>query len=441
MKIDQVLCLFTTTSPYKNVTSRKFRAMACTQENIYACFDEFEAFCKSHDIRLSDQVFNCDESGFPIAEHHILKSLRVDWHCRRNFQVASSNKASITIFQCICTNGNVVPPSAPFPGVNFNPEYSIGFPANFYLGFMKRGWMETSQFYAWLTNHFIKNIPPIRPVVLLLDGHSLHIGYYIVQFCADNNILLFLLISLPHSSHAVQAADRGLFGSFKSNFATEVASFSVQYPRVSNTKRTFPSIFTKAFEKTCRPDVVKGSFRASEIWPICREYVDHNLFNPSRIHNDAPAINMEISQISKSSSTDLTRVMDTTEDRTSEVRSLFTAPTDTDEVSNLNIQDSISDVKELPVASSVILNSEASCSKATEKLPSLIASSKMGTKTANETTLPGGSSLILSKSQNIQGSTPNSSTSASHPVHCALLQLESHWHEEAFMYESFNGGL
>ena len=262
------------------------RAMACTQENIYAWFDEFEAFCKSHDIRLSDQVFNCDESGFPIAKHHILKSLRVDRHCRRNFQVTSSNKTSITIFQCICTNGNVVPPSAPFPGVNFNPEYSIVFPANFYLGFMKSGWMETSQFYAWFTNHFIKNIPPIRPVVLLLDGHSSHIGYYVVQFCADNNILVFLLIIPPpfiarstssryppppiHRTQYKQQIEG--FGSFKSNFATEVASFSVQYPRVSITKRTFPSIFTKAFEKTCRPDVVKGSFRASEIWPICREY-------------------------------------------------------------------------------------------------------------------------------------------------------------------------
>ena len=167
------------------------RAMACTQENIYAWFDEFEAFCKSHDTKLSDQVFNCDKSGFPLQSTTSLK-VCIDRHCQRNFQVTSSNKTSITMFQCICTNGNVVPPSAPFPGVNFNPEYSIGFPANFYLGFMKSGWMETSQFYAWLTNHFIKNTPPIHPVVLLLDGHSSHIGYYVVQFCADNNILLFL---------------------------------------------------------------------------------------------------------------------------------------------------------------------------------------------------------------------------------------------------------
>ena len=163
--------------------------------------------------------------------------------------------------------------------------------------------MEISQFYAWLTNHFVKNIPPIRPVVVLLDGHSSHIDYCVVQFCGDDNILLFRLP--PHSSHAVQQADRGFFGSFKSNFAKEVASSSVQYSGVSITKRILPSVFTKAFEKTWRPDVVKESFRVSGIWPMCRENVDHSLFNPSRIYNDSPAIDMELSQISKSSLTDL----------------------------------------------------------------------------------------------------------------------------------------
>ena len=41
-------------------------------------------------------------------------------------------------------------------GVNFNPDYSIGFPANFYLGFTESGWMERSHFYAWFTNHLLR---------------------------------------------------------------------------------------------------------------------------------------------------------------------------------------------------------------------------------------------------------------------------------------------
>ena len=41
--------------------------------NMYAWFDESEAFWKSHDIRLSDKVFNW-RIGAPFAKHHILKA-------------------------------------------------------------------------------------------------------------------------------------------------------------------------------------------------------------------------------------------------------------------------------------------------------------------------------------------------------------------------------
>ena len=72
---------------------------------------------------------------------------------------------------------------------NVNLEHSIGFPQNFYLGFTKNGWMDTKQFYAYITNHFVKKIPPLRPVVLLTDGHGSHIDYYVSQSCAENQIL------------------------------------------------------------------------------------------------------------------------------------------------------------------------------------------------------------------------------------------------------------
>ena len=255
------------------------RAMACTKESIYAWFHEFEKFCKAKSIRSSDQIYNCDESGFPVQTATSLK-VCVDKHCRRNFQIATNNKVSITTLQCICANGNVVLPAVLFPGVHFNPEYSVGFPDNFYLGFIKNDWIETSQFYAWLANHFVNYIPPLRPIVMLLDGHSSHIDFYVVEFCAANGILLFRLP--PHSSHALQPADRGFFGSFKSNFSKEVTKFTVQYPGVSVTKQTFSGIFRKAYEQSCRADIVKGSFRVSGIWPINLLSVDHNLFNPGK---------------------------------------------------------------------------------------------------------------------------------------------------------------
>ena len=163
--------------------------MASTKDSVYAWFDEYERFLKEHDVLTEDQIYDCDESGFPIQTGTSMK-VCCNRQVRRNFQISSNCKTSITTLQCNCANGSVIPPAIIYPGLNFNPEYGIGFPSNFYLGFTKNGWMETSQFYGWITNHFVKRIPPIRPIVLLIDGHGSHIDYHTSQFCSENSILV-----------------------------------------------------------------------------------------------------------------------------------------------------------------------------------------------------------------------------------------------------------
>ena len=129
---------------------------------------------------------------------------------------------------------------------------------------------------------------------MLLDGHSSHIHFYVAEFCAANGILLF---RLPlHSSHALQPADRGFFGSFKSSFSKEVTKFTVQYPGVSATKRTFSWTFTKAYQQSCCADVIKGSFRVSGVWLIYHLSVNHNLFNPGKIYTEAANIETRTDQ-------------------------------------------------------------------------------------------------------------------------------------------------
>ena len=80
---------------------------------------------------------------------------------------------------------------------------------------MANSWMETAQFYGWVSNHFVKRIPPIRPIVLLIDGHGSHIDYHPSLFCAGEGILLFRLP--PHTSHEIQPTDREFFAAFKVN--------------------------------------------------------------------------------------------------------------------------------------------------------------------------------------------------------------------------------
>ena len=181
------------------------RAMACTKDSVYSWFDDFEKFCTDIGINREDQIHNCDEPGFPLQVSSSMK-VCIDRHVRRHFQVPSSSKTSITTLQCICANKSAIPPAVYYPVVNFNPEYAIGFgfPKNFFIGFTKNGWMETEQFYGWLCNHFVKRIPILRPVVLLIDDHGSHINYHVSLFCQENNIHLFRFPPHIHPMHLNQ---------------------------------------------------------------------------------------------------------------------------------------------------------------------------------------------------------------------------------------------
>ncbi len=256
------------------------RAQACSKDVVFTWFDAFEKFLQEHNITSSDQIFNCDESGFPLQSCSP-KKVCIDKVMKRSFHFANSSKTSITTLVCICANGSVIPPAVYFPGKKLNPEYCIGFPRNVFLAFSDSGWMETYHFYGWMVNHFVKRIPPLRPVVLLIDGHVSHLDYNTSVFCRDNEILLYRLP--PHTLHVLQPADRGFFGVLKSQWKNCCSKFVFQHPGVTVTKRTFAPVFMEAYDKTARPEVVKSSFKSSGIWPVNRHAIDTSHFAPSKV--------------------------------------------------------------------------------------------------------------------------------------------------------------
>lgn len=75
------------------------------------------------------------------------------------------------------------------------------------------GWITKELFFEWF-KLFVQTISPIRPVLLILDGHTSHITINVIEFARANEIHLLCLPS--HTSHVVQPLDVGVFKSFKS---------------------------------------------------------------------------------------------------------------------------------------------------------------------------------------------------------------------------------
>jgi len=113
-----------------------------------------------------------DESGMPldhkppkvVAQRGVKKV-----HCH-----TSGNKAQITVLACSNAAGSVIPPMVTFEGQRFNPEWSKGEVPDTLYGIFEKGWTDQELFYYWTTELFVKQIPPARPVMLLVDGHSSH---------------------------------------------------------------------------------------------------------------------------------------------------------------------------------------------------------------------------------------------------------------------------
>ena len=51
-----------------------------------------------------------------------------------------------------------------------------------------KGWIATPSFQYWVEEVFVKNIPAVRPVLLIFDGHSTNIIWELTKYCERNKI-------------------------------------------------------------------------------------------------------------------------------------------------------------------------------------------------------------------------------------------------------------
>ena len=81
------------------------------------------------------------------------------------------------------------------------------------MGYQKMAVLIKCFFFPWLIEVFIKNIPPTRPVLLLLDGHSTHYTPEVTRAAAEQGVVMLCLP--PHTTHAIQPLDVSFFKSLR----------------------------------------------------------------------------------------------------------------------------------------------------------------------------------------------------------------------------------
>ena len=265
------------------------RAIASDSDVIDRYYTTLEETLRHNNlIHSPSSIFNCDETGLPLNT----TSCRVvaQKGSKNVSSITSNSKSQITVLACTCAAGFAIPPFIIFSRSTYHPHLSKGEVPGTMYGVTARGWMTQKLFFQWFKEHFLKYIPSVRPVLLILDGHSSHYCPEFIKLAAKEKVIVFVLP--PHTSHLSQPLDRGCFSPLKS-YRKKVCHqfYSKNNAQKNITSYDFVGLFSEAWSSAMTLKNVIASFAVTGIYPFNRSAIklpeeDYKEFRPEKLCKD-----------------------------------------------------------------------------------------------------------------------------------------------------------
>jgi len=110
----------------------------------------------------------------------------------------------------------------------------------------------------------VENLPPVRPVILIEDGHTSHISISVIEKARESNI--YILCLPAHTTHLSQPLDVGVFRSFKEIFR-KACHHLCKGGRVV-TDQDIPDLVAKAWPVSVTSVNLMSGFKKCRIYPL-----------------------------------------------------------------------------------------------------------------------------------------------------------------------------
>ena len=246
------------------------RAAASDRGSLDKYFDILEDTLEENGLTDSPlQVFNMDETGLAL-DPKSMKTIQVKG-CKNPQNVTSGTKQQITIVGCVRADGQALPPMVIWNRKKLPPELaSIEVPGTIY-GLSSKGWIDQEIFYLWFKKLFLRYAPTIRPLLLLLDGHSSHYCPEAIRYAAEQQVIIFTFP--PNTTHLTQPLDKGMFGPLKIAWREAVHDFLTKNPGMIISKYNFSQVFSEAWLKSMTPKNVIAGFQTTGVYPPNRDAI------------------------------------------------------------------------------------------------------------------------------------------------------------------------
>lgn len=225
------------------------------------------------------RIWNADETGIPtvLAPPNVVSTKGLK---QVQQTVSAERGVNTTMIAFVSSSGSHCPPVYIFPRKNFLLSMSRDGPTGCLGLAHPTGWVNCETFLLAI-QHFKKYVgcSTDQPVLLLLDNHSSHLDYKVIEFAKSNGI--HLLTFPPHCSHRLQPLDVSVFGPFKSALKTSFNDWLQLNPGKRITIHDVARLSRLPYTQAFTPSNITAGFAKSGISPFNRNIFPEDAFLPS----------------------------------------------------------------------------------------------------------------------------------------------------------------
>ena len=262
------------------------RALCANQETIDEFFGKLGAvYGRLNLISKPMLIFNSDESGISVV--HKPGKVVAELGRRNVYAMTSAERGKThTVLSCVSASGYALPSMMVYPRKKKVPDnLKEGAVPGTLFANSESGWINSELYLEWF-NFFLQHIPPVRPVLLLQDGHVSHTSIELIELARANNIHLLCLPA--HTTHIFQPLDVGVFKSFKSNFSKACSKYLGRHPGRVITPDKLASLVAEAWPNSFTAVNVMSGFKKSGVYPLNPGQVTDRQLAPSKALRPQP---------------------------------------------------------------------------------------------------------------------------------------------------------
>ena len=211
------------------------------------------------------EIYNCDETGMQLGAtgHKVVAKIN-----SKPCSITSNDKAQVNVLSCVNTAGAALPPFVIFKRKMMNQELANGEVPGTLYGVSENGWITQQLFKEWFHRHFLAFLPNIRPVLLLMDGHSTHYCPETIRMAAACKVVLCILP--PHTTHLTQPLDKDCFARLKMAWREVCQRFICQNPGKVVGVYEFSHLFSDAWLQSMTMKNIVSGFKVTGVYPVDR---------------------------------------------------------------------------------------------------------------------------------------------------------------------------